>query len=74
MAGGESRPERKKRITMTVNRKNIDTEIDVRMTLAEFLREELDLTGTKVGCNMGECGSCTVNWMGSRFIHVHRWP
>lgn len=60
MAGGESRPERKKRITMTVNRKNIDTEIDVRMTLAEFLREELDLTGTKVGCNMGECGSCTV--------------
>jgi carbon-monoxide dehydrogenase small subunit len=60
MAGGKSRPESKKRITITVNGKNIDTEIDVRMTLAEFLREELDLTGTKVGCNMGECGSCTV--------------
>ncbi len=45
---------------LTVNGKKIEAEVDHRMTLAELLREELDLTGTKVGCNRGECGSCTV--------------
>jgi aerobic-type carbon monoxide dehydrogenase small subunit (CoxS/CutS family) len=52
--------ESKKRITLTVNGKKVEGDIPGRMTLAEFLREELDLTGTKVGCNRGECGSCTV--------------
>jgi len=50
----------RKRLTLTVNGKNVTAEVDPRMTLAEFLREELDLIGTKVGCNRGECGSCTV--------------
>ena len=50
----------RKRLSLTVNGKKVTAEIDPRMTLAEFLREELDLTGTKVGCNRGECGSCTV--------------
>jgi carbon-monoxide dehydrogenase small subunit len=50
----------KKRVTLTINGTKVDADIDPRMTLAEFLREELDLTGTKVGCNRGECGSCTV--------------
>lgn len=49
-----------KRITLTVNGNKIEADIDPRMTLAEFLREDLGLTGTKVGCNRGECGSCTV--------------
>jgi aerobic-type carbon monoxide dehydrogenase small subunit (CoxS/CutS family) len=49
-----------KRIALTVNGKKVEAEVEARMTLAEFLREELDLTGTKVGCNRGECGSCTV--------------
>jgi len=53
-------PGKKKSISLTVNGEKIDAEIDCRLTLAEFLREELDLTGTKVGCNRGECGSCTV--------------
>jgi len=51
---------KKKRIALIVNGKNIEAEIDTRMTLAEFLRDELKLTGTKVGCNRGACGSCTV--------------
>jgi aerobic-type carbon monoxide dehydrogenase small subunit (CoxS/CutS family) len=51
---------RKKRIAFTVNGSTIERDVEGRMTLAEFLREELGLTGTKVGCNRGECGSCTV--------------
>lgn len=50
----------KKPITLTVNGEQIEAEVDCRITLAEFLRDELELTGTKVGCNRGECGSCTV--------------
>ena len=46
--------------TLTVNGNQVTVVIDPRMTLAELLREELGLTGTKVGCNRGECGSCTV--------------
>lgn len=60
MAAGENRPVSKKPITVTINGKYIEAEVDSRITLAEFLRDELDLTGTKVGCNRGECGSCTV--------------
>jgi aerobic-type carbon monoxide dehydrogenase small subunit (CoxS/CutS family) len=60
MSSRENGPETKKRIALTVNGKKVERDILTRMTLAEFLREELDLTGTKVGCNRGECGSCTV--------------
>jgi len=56
----ENLPEYKKDVSLTVNGKNVKAQIDCRVTLAEFLREELGLTGTKVGCNRGECGSCTV--------------
>lgn len=60
MAAGEKLPTSKRRIRLIVNGKGVEGDIDCRMTLAEFLREELGLTGTKVGCNRGECGSCTV--------------
>ena len=60
MNSNESFSGSKKHLELTVNGRKVEADIDHHMTLAEFLREELDLTGTKVGCNRGECGSCTV--------------
>ena len=47
-------------IPFTVNGTAFEAAIDPRWTLAELLRDQLNLTGTKVGCDRGECGSCTV--------------
>jgi aerobic carbon-monoxide dehydrogenase small subunit len=47
-------------ITVTVNNKPYDADVEPRLLLADFLRENLGLTGTKVGCDTGQCGSCTV--------------
>ena len=48
------------RITLEVNGRRRDLEVDHRWTLLRTLREELDLTGAKRGCDRGECGACTV--------------
>ena len=50
----------KRRIAVTVNGKSYSIEVEAQDTLAEVLRQDLGLTGTKVGCNRAECGSCTV--------------
>lgn len=47
-------------INITVNGIAHSLEADHRWTLAELLRDELDLTGTKIGCNRSECGACTI--------------
>ena len=47
-------------ISLTVNGVEYPLAVDPRWTLAEVLRDHLGLTGTKVGCNAGECGACTV--------------
>ena len=47
-------------IELTVNGETRRSSADVRMTLADFLRDELELTGTHVGCEHGVCGACTV--------------
>ena len=55
---------RKARIEVGVNGGIYQFEVPVRYTLAELLREEMNLTGTKLGCNRGECGACTVLFNG----------
>ncbi|MBX3084880.1 MAG: molybdopterin-dependent oxidoreductase [Anaerolineae bacterium] len=47
-------------LQLTINGKPITHDIDESRTLAEFLRYDLGLTGTKIGCNEAECGICTV--------------
>jgi carbon-monoxide dehydrogenase small subunit/xanthine dehydrogenase YagT iron-sulfur-binding subunit len=47
-------------IRMTVNRKQRKLTVEPRTTLADALRRELQLTGTKVGCDRGSCSACTV--------------
>jgi carbon-monoxide dehydrogenase small subunit len=47
-------------IRLTVNGRVVECEIEARRSLADFLREDLRLTGTHVGCEHGVCGACTV--------------
>jgi aerobic carbon-monoxide dehydrogenase small subunit len=50
----------KQTIRLTVNGRTYEQPVEVRMTLADFLREELNLTGTHLGCEHGICGACTI--------------
>ncbi|MCZ6454010.1 MAG: (2Fe-2S)-binding protein [Alphaproteobacteria bacterium] len=47
-------------ITVTINGETETREVETRLNLADFLRHELELTGTHVGCEHGACGACTV--------------
>ena len=53
-------------VSLTVNGKKYDLRIDPRTTLLDCLREHLHLTGSKKGCDHGQCGACTVHINGRR--------
>lgn len=59
-------PIAKEKLTITINGKLLKIEIDARTTLLNLLREELAFTGTKKGCEMGQCGACTIHINGKR--------
>ena len=52
-------------IAITVNGTRREAEVEPRTLLVDFLREELGLTGTKVGCETSQCGACTVHLDGA---------
>src|SRR5439155_10088011 len=53
-------------VSLTVNGKKYDLRIDPRTTLLDCLREHLHLSGSKKGCDHGQCGACTVHINGRR--------
>jgi xanthine dehydrogenase YagT iron-sulfur-binding subunit len=59
-------PIAKEKLTITINGKLMNLEIDARTTLLNLLREDLAYTGTKKGCEMGQCGACTIHINGKR--------
>ena len=51
-------------LSLTVNGKAVEASIDPRTLLVQFIREQLQLTGTHVGCDTAQCGACTVHLNG----------
>ncbi len=51
-------------ISFTVNGESVSGEVDARLLLVHFIRENLDLTGTHIGCDTTSCGACTVSLNG----------
>ena len=53
------------KVTMTVNGKTVSGQVEGRTLLADFLREDLRLTGTHIGCDTSQCGACIVHVNGN---------
>ena len=53
-------PVRSKTVAVEINGETFEREVDARRLLVHFLRDDVELTGTHVGCDTGNCGACTV--------------
>lgn len=58
-------PEQMNHISVCVNGTTYDDEVEPRLLLVHYLREQLGLTGTSIGCDTGHCGACTVDLDGA---------
>ena len=56
----------KEKLSLVINGKPYDLEVDARTSLLDLLREQIGLTGTKKGCDMGQCGACIIHVNGKR--------
>ena len=52
------------KVSMTVNGKPVTAEVEPRSLLVNFLRDQLRLTGTHIGCDTAQCGACTIHMNG----------
>jgi aerobic carbon-monoxide dehydrogenase small subunit len=55
----------KRSITVTINGQQQSAEVEDRLLLVHFIRENLGLTGTHIGCDTTSCGACTIHWNGT---------
>jgi xanthine dehydrogenase YagT iron-sulfur-binding subunit len=67
-AGQESVAERGNAVPIMINGREVPAPGDARISLLDFVREDLELYGTKKGCNQGACGACTVLVDGERIL------
>jgi xanthine dehydrogenase YagT iron-sulfur-binding subunit len=63
---GNSQPAYKQSVSLRINKRATKLNVDTRVTLLDAIRNELGLTGTKKGCDHGQCGACTVLVNGRR--------
>ncbi len=61
-------------LAISINKKRYELTADTRTTLLDLLRENLQLTGTKKGCDHGQCGACTVHVNGERVLSCLTLP
>ncbi len=61
-------PDEPEAISLSINKKNYRLAIDARTTLLDAIRDHAGLTGTKKGCDHGQCGACTVHADGKRIL------
>lgn len=54
----------KRQVRLRINGRDYQAEVEARKLLVDFIREDLGLTGTHVGCEHGVCGACTILWDG----------
>ena len=55
---------RSRTVKLEINGQTYEREVDARRLLVHFIRDELDLTGTHIGCDTGNCGACTIIYNG----------